>query len=416
MVYLNFSSQRVLVLRQLIGREVTGLGKVLILLLAIGVFIQLSGLLLNNDGSRYATQLYLALFLPALLLLLRERLMPTLWRQAPAILLLLLLGWVLLYAGVHPGSDKDFWRWLKLVLLLIFYVAAVASLAHHERLLSVVLVMALIVAALFAWLTLYYQFVVIDHPLSYEAFRWVRLWELGWRGFGDLKHPIIAGLYYSIFVIVATWLLLRPDMGLWRSLLLMAAIAGLAFYVLLTFSRGSWFSLGAGGLALLLITSSRKSYALLGMGAVLLCLVAYWFWPELQNEQKVGVNGRDLIWGGWLARLSEFWLLGRGAGADFEFTFPTGQSFVHAHSLYLQLWYEYGVVGIGLFLALLLSLLFKAWQCRAQPLAQLAMGLLVLAMVAMISDVYAIFHRPSPYWALFWFPVGILLGLKRPLS
>ena len=133
MVYLNFSSQRVLMLRHLIGREVTGLGKVLILLLALGVFIQLSGLLLNNDGSRYATQLYLALFLPALLLLLRERLMPTLWRQAPAILLLLLLGWVLLYAGVHPGSDKDFWRWLKLVLLLIFYVAAVASLAHHER-------------------------------------------------------------------------------------------------------------------------------------------------------------------------------------------------------------------------------------------------------------------------------------------
>lgn len=416
MVYLNFSSQRILVLRQLIGREVTGLGKVLILLLAIGVFIQLSGLLLNNDGSRYATQLYLALFLPALLLLLRERLMPTLWRQAPAILLLLLLGWVLLYAGVHPGSDKDFWRWLKLVLLLIFYVAAVASLAHHERLLRVVLVMALIVAALFAWLTLYYQFVVIDRPLSYEAFRWVRLWELGWRGFGDLKHPIIAGLYYSIFVIVATWLLLRSDTGLWRSLLLMVAIAGLAFYVLLTFSRGSWFSLGAGGLALLLITSSRKSYALLGMGAVLLCSVAYWFWPELQNEQKVGVNGRDLIWGSWLARLPEFWLMGRGAGADFEFTFPAGQSFIHAHSLYLQLWYEYGVVGIGLFLAFLLSLLFKAWQCRALPLAQLAMGLLVLAMVAMISDVYAIFHRPSPYWALFWFPVGILLGLKRPVT
>lgn len=403
-------------MQQLIGREVAGLGKVLILLLALGVFIQLSGLLLNNDGSRYATQLYLALFLPALLLLLHERLMPDLWRQLPAVLFLLLLGWVLLYAAVHPGSDKDFWSWFKLVLLLIFYVAAVASLVGHERLIIFVLVISLIVAALFAWLTLYYQFVVIDRPLSYEEFRWVRLWELGWRGFGDLKHPIIAGLYYSIFTITAAWFLLRPGMGPWRSLFLMLAIAGLAFYILLTFSRGSWFSLGAGGLALLLITNSRKSYALLSLGAVVLCLAAYWFWPELQNEQRVGVNGRELIWAGWLARLSEFWLMGRGAGADFEFTFPTGQSFIHAHSLYLQLWYEYGLVGIGLFVAFLLSLLFKAWQCRALPLAQLAMGLLVLAMVAMISDVYAIFHRPSPYWALFWFPVGILLGLRKPVT
>lgn len=399
--------------KQLIDREV-GLGKFLLVLLAFGVFVQLSGLLLNNDGSRYATQLYLLLFVPTLLLLLYKRLMPDFWGQAPSIVFLLLLAWVLLYAGVHPGSDKDFLYWSKVVLLLVLYVAAVASLVRHEKLLRVVLVASLGVAALCAWLTLYYQFIVIDRPLSYEAFRWVRLWELGWKGFADLKHPIAAGLYYSIFTLVATWLLLRPDMGLWRSLFLLMAIAGLIFYVLLTFSRGSWFSLAAGGLALLLVTNSRRSYALLGLGAVLLCLAAYWFWPELQNEQRVGVNGRELIWGGWFARLPEFWLMGSGAGANFEFTFPTGQSFIHAHSLYLQLWYEFGVVGIGLFTAFLLTLLFKAWQCRTLPLAQLAIGLLTLAMVAMISDVYAIFHRPSPYWVLFWFPVGILLGLRKP--
>lgn len=400
-------------LRQLIGEEVSGFGKGLVFLLALGVFIQLSGLLLNNDGSRYATQLYLALFLPAFLLLLRERCMPDLWKQASSLIFLALLGWVLLYAGVHPGSDKDFLRWLKLVLLLVFYVAAVASLVRYERLFGWVLGASLVVAVLFAWLTLYYQFIVIERPLSYEAFRWVRLWELGWRGFGDLKHPIIAGLYYSIFTIIATWFLLRPNTGIWRSLFLVVAIVGLVFYILLTFSRGSWFSLGAGGLALLLVTNTRKSHALFGVGVVLLCVATYWFWPELQNEQRVGVNGRELIWGSWLSRLPDFWLAGRGAGANFEFTFPTGQSFIHAHSLYLQLWYEYGVVGVGLFLAFLCSLLLKAWHCRAQPLAQLAMGLLVLAMVAMISDVYAVFHRPSPYWVLFWFPAGLLLGLRR---
>ncbi|KRW62280.1 hypothetical protein AO726_02325 [Pseudomonas sp. TTU2014-080ASC] len=95
------------------------------------------------------------------------------------------------------------------------------------------------------------------------------------------------------------------------------------------------------------------------------------------------------------------------------YRFSNGFEVVHAHSLYLQLWYEYGIVGISLFVALLLSLLWKGWQCREQPIALLGLALLVFAMVAMISDVYAVFHRPSPYWVIFWFPVGILLGVQR---
>ena len=32
---------------------------------------------------------------------------------------------------------------------------------------------------------------------------------------------------------------------------------------------------------------------------------------------------------------------------------------------------------------------------------------------AMVSDIYAVFHRPSPYWVVFWLPVGILLGVQK---
>ena len=85
----------------------------------------------------------------------------------------------------------------------------------------------------------------------------------------------------------------------------------------------------------------------------------------------------------------------------------------HAHSLYLQLWYEFGIVGFLLFVGLLLSLLHKAWQCREQPLARLGAALLAFAMIAMVSDIYAVFHRPSPYWVVFWLPVGILLGVQK---
>ena len=62
---------------------------------------------------------------------------------------------------------------------------------------------------------------------------------------------------------------------------------------------------------------------------------------------------------------------------------------------------------------LLTTLLIKAWRMRQDAGARIALSLLVFAMVAMISDVYAVFHRPSPYWVILWLPVGLIMGLKR---
>ncbi|MWV13148.1 O-antigen ligase domain-containing protein [Pseudomonas sp. R-28-1W-6] len=389
--------------------------------MSIGLFVQLAGVLFNNDDSRYATQLYLLLFLPALLLLLKERLAFGLWRQWPVYFFVVLAVWVVLVGGVHPGSEKSFWHWLKVVTLLGLYLYAVARLAWQPQRFGWVLAGAVVVAALFAWLTLYYQFGVLERSLDYAVLRRQRLETMGWNGLADLQHPIVAGLYYGVFAVLLTWLFVHWRMSVGRALLLAVAMLGLVAYVAFTFSRGAWFALGAAGLLLLIMFSNRKAYGLLGLGLILLLVAAYLFWPEMQLERARGVTGRNYIWSAWIERFSSFWLWGSGAGADFHFTFPTGsflagKQFIHAHSLYLQFWYQYGVVGIGLFAALLLSLLWKGWQCREQPLARLGIALLVFAMVAMVSDVYAVFHRPSPYWVVFWFPVGILLGVRKPDS
>lgn len=383
-------------------------------LLGVGLFIQLAGLTFNNDGSRYATQVYLALLLPSLVLLVWLRGVVDFWKQLPAALLLLLLGWMLWVGGLYEGSDKDFGYWLKVVVLLLLYVLAVATLVRNEQRFAWVIVAAVAVTALFAWLTLYYQFGVLDRPLEYSKIRWTRLREMGWNGFADLDHPIVAGLYYGLLALLLTWLFVRFKVNAWQTALLAVGMTGLLFYVLFTFSRGAWFSVLAGGFVLLLLFPNRKSYSLLGLGVLLIGLALYLFWPEIQNERRVGINGRDFTWTEWLRRLPDFWLLGAGAGADFIFKLPTGFPIKHAHSLYLQLWFEYGIVGILLFAALLISLLWKGWVCRAAPLARLGLALLVFAMVAMVSDVYAIFTRPGPYWVLFWFPVGILLGVQKP--
>ncbi|WP_262410581.1 O-antigen ligase [Aquipseudomonas alcaligenes] len=377
------------------------------------MFTQLAGLVFNNDSSRYATQLYLLLFVPALVLLLGQPTAGGLWRQPPALILLALFVWVLLQAGFNPGSQKGLGQWGKILLLQLLYLSGVACLVRREQLFHGVAMAAVAVVALFAWATLYYQYGVLEHPLSYPEVRLFRLRELGWHGFADLDHPIVAGLYYAVFAVVLCWLFVSRQLRFWQGALMALGMLGLLLYVLFTFSRGAWFSLAGSLFVLLLFTPNPKARSLLGLGVLALGLILLLFWPEIQAERSVGLSNRDQIWANWQAHLPEFWLWGSGAGAELFYRFSEAYRVIHAHSLYLQLWFELGIVGIALFVALLLSLLWKAWTCRQQPLARLGGALLVFAMIAMVTDIYAIFQRPSPYWVVFWFPVGILLGLRR---
>lgn len=381
-----------------------------------GVFLQVSGLLLNRDGSQYATQLYLALFLPALPLLAsrwRDALTP--WRQRAAVPLALLIGWVMVRGVGGAGADHDALYWLKVPLLVFLYVTAVAHLTGHDRARQALLWATTGVAAGAAWLTLLRQIVLSDRPLTYDYLRQDgRLHDLGWLGFADLTHPVVAGLYLGFFVAICTYLLLLRPYRTTTYLALAIAMAGLLTYVLLTFSRGAWFATGCAGLALLLLFPGHLSRALLAVGVLALLAMPVLFWPELQHEWFLGTSQRDMIWLGWLAKLPEFWLAGAGAGRELVYVYPWGDVVLHAHSLYLQLWYEFGLPGIALLLWLLVELLRKAWRLRADPAARLGLALVLYASAGMLTDVHAIFHRPSHYWVLLWLPTGLVLGLKGP--
>lgn len=379
-------------------------------IIVLGLFIQLAGLAFNNDGSTYATQLNLLLFLPSLLFLLlfdveRFEFESSTW------ILLLMFVWVMTCSIFHGADSVG--SFFRNILYLTLYVSCLRWIIRSDRFFFKLLLVSSIVVAVIAWLTLCYQFSILNHPFEYHQARAHRIYKLGWREFADLGHPIYAGLYYGVFSIIITWFFLNFKTKLWQSGVLFFLIFGLLFYVLYTFSRGAWFSTCLSGFFLLLLFwDEYRSRALMIFGLLVLIVALFLFWPELINEKRIGVNGRQLIWAAWFERLPSFWLFGSGAGHKFDFTFPDGFRVNQAHSLYLQFWYEYGVVGIGLFVALLLSLLRKGWQCRDQSLAKLGLALLVFAMVAMVSEVHSIIMRPNPYWVVVWFPIGILLGLK----
>lgn len=380
--------------------------------LCTGLFIQMVGGLFIVDGSRHATWQYLLLFVPALVLLLGRRLSPELWRQPSGWRLLALMAWVLV-SGLLQGDDRFAGSyWLKVVLLGLLYVYAVAMVATRPRVLSGLTAVAVVVAAFFAWFSLYYQFGVLGRPLEYWNIRASRITELGWGGLADLKNAVVAGIYFGIFLTLAIYFFVSSRLRSWWTPLLLVAGVGLAGYVFVAFSRGAWVAVLTASFVALLLHPGRKSQVLLIAGLLGLLGALWVFWPELHVEKQIGLSGRDQIWLVWFERLPDFWLLGAGAGHAFKMMLGEAPM-LHVHSLYLQFWYEYGLIGFSLLLALLAALLVKGWQCRQQPLARLGLVLLVYAMVAMLTDVDAIISRPSEWWTLFWLPVGILLGIPR---
>lgn len=384
-------------------------------LLALGLFVQLSGFLFNNDGSRQATQVYLLLFVPALVLLLVERLALPLWRQPCALVLLALLGWVVL-RGCFGDSLKTPGYLLKAVLLILLYMFAISHLMG-KGVIGIPLALAVLFACCFAWLTLIVQFVVLDKPLAYEALRGTgRLRELGWHGFADFSHPIPAGLYYGIFTVLLLSVLVERELKAWAWLPVLIGLTGLLVYVLLTFSRGAWFSTLAGSLTLLLLSPQRRARLLLLIGALSIVLMMVVFWSRVEHEWFLGTSQRGLIWLNWLAHLPEFWALGEGAGVNLVYRYPWGDVVYYAHSLYLQLWFEYGIVGFVLFLLLLGMSLLKAWRLRSDPAARVALAILVFALVAMVSEISSVFSRPSLDWVVLWLPIGLIMGLRPPVE
>ena len=42
------------------------------------------------------------------------------------------------------------------------------------------------------------------------------------------------------------------------------------------------------------------------------------------------------------------------------------------------------------------------------------LAMMAFVVVGMVSDISSLFKQPNIFWTMFWLPVGILLGIRRP--
>ena len=250
--------------------------------------------------------------------------------------------------------------------------------------------------------------IVLLQFLDHDPFRW-----LGWmpERFGSPRMQMYGTFGNPDFV--AAWLSATlPLCAVVRRRAAALALASMQIAAILC--TGSRVSLVALPAAFLAVVVARRRF---GKWWLLILLPLMWavVWLSPGRSLRTTIEGRLHLATVTAVHAGEIPIAGFGPGA-FEARFAAWQQawvrehprdvhfqgpVDHAHNDYLEFWVEYGLLGLGAFLALCGSLLWRVSQRRVP--AEIAATLVALLAIALVDFP---FHRPAE-WALFTMLAGV---------
>lgn len=321
------------------------------------------------------------------------------------VVLLLFGGWVILSVALFDGQSEVLRR--GLVLAVFICAVAVLKMDGEAALLNLLRAAALVGTAA-ALVTIYFELERRGLDFRYRAFR---LHSSGVPGFAEFFNPIISGMHIAFAGLTACWCALFARTPAAR-IFWFCCLSIIAVYVFLTYSRSAWLALGLGGLMLLTLRGRAVFWGIF-VGAVILALVVITIkFPQVFSvEAERGTTNRDLIWAMVIDSMPGYWLAGHGAGVEMSQMSIPGQTVVNTHSLYLEVLFQYGVVGLLLFLVTLLMATRAMWIDRSN-LAVLGVSLLTGSIGVMFFELHSFIHSPNLIWLWIWFPIAIALGSR----
>lgn len=184
--------------------------------------------------------------------------------------------------------------------------------------------------------------------------------DIKMRVYSTLENPNVLGEYILLVLPICAALIWQKRGAV--SKLVYIAAAGILFVTLiLTFSRGCWIGfMVTAGLFVTFVCGKIWGLALIALPFVPMVL------PESIINRFLSVGDmkdsstsyRVYIWMGSLAMIRDFWASGIGPGTQaFKAVYPfysySGIVAPHSHNMFLQILVESGIVGIGIFLAIL---------------------------------------------------------------
>ena len=229
-------------------------------------------------------------------------------------------------------------------------------------------------------------------------------------GIGALTNVNIFANVYGIFALLGMGFALQAPPGPLKGLLL-AAVGVFICFAWFGQSRTAFVSMliGLSTLAGLMLEERKILYAaILAALAVTLTLL----FPDVVEQALLRGKGlRPLIW-------TEVWAEAKSApifghGLISEISVVSGETvFETVHNAYLQVFWQGGLVGLCLFLALLGLAFRNAWTWGFQQRDYTVFCMLLFTACTMMTGVDTLIARPRDQWMLFWLPLAILLAYQ----
>ena len=378
----------------------------------LGLAVLVAGYFLTRQSVQFHTQAYLSFFVPALLLLIlkRQAIRQMLTRNRALQWYTMLLLWFGVSLVWTPFDDKPYI--LRLLFMLWLLAVVVRLLMGDLRCFTIAISASVFVLAVTAAWT------VLQHiQVTGAGFYAQRLDYFGPRQL----NPVLVGLVAANLIIycLSCARLLRAH---WvRVAFLLMAGVFLAL-LLLSFSRTAligllltavWylFVLGRGRVAVAL---SLATVMLLGL--MLADTSQQWL---VSVSRSLSVEIRLWGWQQTLELIREHWLLGLGVRAPFSVSWEgtpleaLNPDLYQPHNLFLAIWYETGIVGLLLLLAMFGAVVKKLrglWFAREIRYFSCVCFFILLTCLV---DRPVLIDRPSAAWVWFWLPLAVALSADK---
>jgi len=325
---------------------------------------------------------------------------------APTFLSFLLLWIVLMVNSIITESYSS----VRQLLLILFFTWAVMLLGGRaQRGWLSVLMVGVLSGAFFAGLSLVNKMLSGEFDMTYRA---MNINDSGIKGVAEFGITIEAGLHYAFSLIAAVWLLLRSRKPV--SIAVWGVCAFVLFaYVYFTFARSAWVGGLIGcGLLILSMTKGRLRLGIMLAAALVACVVVAVGLEHLIYEFSArGLTNRDQVWAVVFERIGENWWFGHGSHTELgDVTISTGQVVTNPHSLYLEVLYQFGLVGLAALWLTLGMCLHGLWKAGSD-LGRFWLAVLAASSVMMLVEMHFFVDTPNVVWMWVWLPLAGALAV-----
>lgn len=271
--------------------------------------------------------------------------------------------------------------------------------------------------------------VAVSGVVTLLFYLWTGQYPARLSGFGFMGHPILGPS--ALISVWAIGLILYRVSGTRESVdqaILTASFLVLFVVVILAQSRGPLVAL-VGFLLISLfglngrIKSWRLGWWLIVAGVLLGGGAIFLVDDFLARMLERGFSYRPQIWLAVIENPPEMIWVGEGMASEFLET-GAGQALIeqagltikHPHSLFMSVFHYTGIIGTGLFVALLTWILVRICRLSSDAGLQLrpfALALFVLTLLLNTTDGHRIVAPPSTDWMFSWLPLMFLIALAR---